>query len=239
MNQQLKNLISLQRIEIEIGTTHALIAANSQKVEALDYELTAFGKSVDEKKSLVMEMQKQYRLYESDLQADASRIRKSEITLGSIKTNREYQAILKEIEEIKAKTSGLEDVILENLEKIDEMEADIVSKQTQYHTLEESTLLEEETIEKEKQSAEKKLEKLSKERQRVSQTLDPKIKQDYEAIKNRLNGIAVAPVKASVCKGCHMNIPPQMFNELQQRGDLTFCPHCQRMIYWEYEEAAL
>ncbi len=235
MNQQLKKLVSLQHIEIEIEAIQSLTEALSQKAKALDTELTAFSKSVDEKKSIILELQQQYRLYESDVQADASRIQKSEVTLRSVKTNREYQAILKEIEGFKSKTSHLEDVMLEHLEQMDQIEVNIASKQNEYQHLEESTLREKEVIEEEKQAARKKLGKLSEERGRVSQTIDPKLKQDYEAIKNRAKGIAVAPVEGAVCMGCHMNIPPQMFNELQQRDDLTFCPHCQRMIYCKYE----
>lgn len=235
MNKQLKKLVSLQHIEIEIDTIQSLIEELSLKAEALDTQLTVFSKSVDEKKSIIVELQKQYRLYESDVQADTSRIQKSEATLRSVKTNREYQAILKEIEESKSKTSGLEDVMLEHLEKMDQIEANIAAKQNDYHHLEESTLREKEVIEEEKQAAGKKLKKLSEKRSRVSQTIDSKLKQNYEAIKNRVEGIAVAPVEEAVCKGCYMNIPPQMYNELQQRDDLTFCPHCQRMIYWKCE----
>jgi hypothetical protein len=48
--------------------------------------------------------------------------------------------------------------------------------------------------------------------------------------------MAVAPVQQAICMGCHMNIPAQLFNELQRFDELRFCPHCHRIIYWKAKE---
>lgn len=235
MNEQLKKLISLQQIEIEIKGIGSRIQALSRKVDTLDAELSISAVTISEKKAVITEMQAAYRSYESDAQSDAARIRKSETTLRAVKTNREYQAVLKEIEEMKSKTSRLEDVMLEQLEKMDQIESEINAQQDTFNHLEASSETEKGAIGNEIQDAEQELKKLGDARDRVSQTIDSKLKQAYEAIKERVKGIAVAPVEGSVCRGCYMNIPPQMFNELQQRDDLTFCPHCQRMIYPQNE----
>jgi hypothetical protein len=47
------------------------------------------------------------------------------------------------------------------------------------------------------------------------------------------DGKALAPARNSVCMGCHMNIPPQMFNELQRYDSLKLCPFCNRILYWD------
>ncbi len=43
----------------------------------------------------------------------------------------------------------------------------------------------------------------------------------------------VQGVTDAVCQGCHMNIPPQMYNELQREDSLKMCPSCERIIYWQ------
>jgi hypothetical protein len=48
----------------------------------------------------------------------------------------------------------------------------------------------------------------------------------------------VAPVVDAVCQGCHLNIPWQLFNELHRFDELTFCPHCRRIIFCQEEEKA-
>ena len=45
-------------------------------------------------------------------------------------------------------------------------------------------------------------------------------------------GLAVVPVVKGVCQGCHMSIPPQLFNLLQRGTTMETCPTCNRIIYW-------
>jgi len=49
----------------------------------------------------------------------------------------------------------------------------------------------------------------------------------------KADGIAIVPVFATVCRGCNVNIPPQMYNELQRVDRLKNCPNCERIIYWD------
>jgi predicted nucleic acid-binding Zn-ribbon protein len=55
----------------------------------------------------------------------------------------------------------------------------------------------------------------------------------YDIIKQKRNNRAVVPVWKEICGGCHMNIPPQMYNNLQKYEELMLCPHCNRIIYWD------
>ncbi len=56
----------------------------------------------------------------------------------------------------------------------------------------------------------------------------------------RRGGLAVVEVRAGTCQGCHMNVPPQLFNQIQRNEQVILCPNCQRMLYWrpEREEGA-
>ena len=55
----------------------------------------------------------------------------------------------------------------------------------------------------------------------------------YERIKKRNKGVGVTSVWKAVCNGCHMNIPPQLYNELQRSDDLLSCPNCNRIMYFQ------
>jgi predicted nucleic acid-binding Zn-ribbon protein len=55
----------------------------------------------------------------------------------------------------------------------------------------------------------------------------------YDVIKEKRTGQAVVSVWKEICAGCHMNIPPQMYNELQRYEKVVTCPNCNRIIYWE------
>ena len=72
-----------------------------------------------------------------------------------------------------------------------------------------------------------------KQRAEMASIVDPELLAKYEHLKTILGGLAVAFVENTTCSGCHVNIPPQMYNELQRRDSLKFCPNCQRIIYWK------
>ena len=73
--------------------------------------------------------------------------------------------------------------------------------------------------------------------QKGAQSRAPALMKRYEFIRQRRNSSAVCPVHEGVCLGCHMNILPQQFIDLQKGLEILQCPHCQRILYWADEEA--
>jgi hypothetical protein len=67
--------------------------------------------------------------------------------------------------------------------------------------------------------------------------VDTEILKTYNRVKLRVGAIGIVPVNNAVCNGCHLTIPPQMYNELHRQDSLKFCPHCHRMIYWLADES--
>lgn len=172
---------------------------------------------------------------EDELEMDQVRLGRSQSRLTSIKTNREYQALLKEIDEIKKTNKVREDEILAILEESERIAADI----------EEKRKLNEETR-KEKDAEERRLEgllaeidgkiaSLQKEREEKVQFVNKEILARYDFLRQKRGGLAVVEVRGSVCTGCNMNITPQLYNELLRNERIIFCPTCQRIIYTRSE----
>ena len=71
-------------------------------------------------------------------------------------------------------------------------------------------------------------------------TVDAELRRRYEMIFSRRGGLAVVEIRGGTCQGCHMNVPPQLFNQIQRNEQVILCPNCQRMLYWrpEREEGA-
>ena len=233
MKEQIDNLINLQAIEKDTENIKSVLNDVSKKTETLDAKIVIFQKEIEDYEVELADLQKKYRSSESDAQQNLSREKKSETNLRSVKTNKEYQAILKEIDDLKAKTSQIEDEMLEFLDRIDDLGNTIASKKKEHHELIDSIRKEKQTIERDASEKMKLLAQLETDWNKVSKNIDPELLNKYTVIKDRLKIMAIAPVKKAVCRGCNLNIPPQMYNELQKGDDLRFCPHCQRMIYWD------
>jgi hypothetical protein len=234
--EQILSLVNLQRIEIEIRSIKTKVSNVDQRLEKLDENLHDFKQVIEEQESVINELNQKYRNYETDVRMNLDRIKKSEAKLSSVKTNKEYQAFLKEIDDIKDKNSKLEDVMIEFLDRIENAENTLNAKMTEYSELQARLNNEKETIQKETEAGKRQLENLDAERQAVAAGIDAGLLATYNKVKSiQGNSIAIAVVKDAVCQGCNMNIPPQMYNELQRGDSLKKCPICDRIIYWKDE----
>ena len=232
--EQIVSLVNLQRIEIEISSIKAKISNVDQRFEKLDESLRDFKQVIGEQESVIKELNQKYRNYETDVRMNLDRIKKSEAKLSSVKTNKEYQALLKEVDDIKEKNSKLEDVMIEFLDRIEIAENTLNSKMAEYAELESRLNNEKETIQKETETGKRQLEQLDVDLNAVVAGIDEGLLATYNKAKSlQSNGIAIVAVKNAICQGCNMNIPPQMYNELQRGDSLKKCPICDRIIYWK------
>ena len=233
MKEQIDILVKLQKIEIESDDIKSKLSNVSKKLDSFDAKLKEFEQSIIDEESLLNDLSKKYRSYDSDAQTSLALIKKSQEKLRAVKTNREYQSLLKEMEELKAKNYRAEDEMLLCLDRIDETEKNISVKKDEYSRVKERVNSDKETITQEVEIGKERLAKLEVEWNEVSSKVKPELLERYMMVNRQVKGIAIASVKKSVCSGCNMNLPTQMYNELQCCDSLKFCPNCQRIIYWE------
>jgi uncharacterized protein len=232
LKEQLSYLIELQKLDLIIGRIIGKKSELPEKIIQMDEEFAVFAKNVEESKKKFEELNKLQSEKEDKLKKGIDTIKKTKDRLLEVKTNKEYQAILKEIENIEKKNSEIEDEIISGLDQIDHMRTEVRKKEKDFETRRSQ-------YEKEKKKAEIELSQLDHDLHDTEKRTDALRKQirdellkRYETIKGRRNGIAVALVWKEVCGGCHMNIPPQMYIELQRSAELLSCPNCNRIIYW-------
>jgi predicted nucleic acid-binding Zn-ribbon protein len=233
MKEKIEVLVKLQRIEIEKKQIQLKLEDVSAKIEALDNRVNESQSQLESETNQLEELKKQYRRFESDVQMNLASIQKSNDKLRAVKTNKEYQSMLKEIDELKKKNSLIEDEMIACLDQMDGVEQDIKLKTETLAEFEAQAAAEKTAILKESEANRERLSELEIEWQTVSQQVDSDLMQKYITVKAKVKNTALAAVKNSVCQGCNLNLPPQLFNELQRFESLTFCPHCQRIIYWQ------
>jgi predicted nucleic acid-binding Zn-ribbon protein len=235
-NEQIVSLVNLQQIEIETRSVKTKIRNVDQRLEKLDDRLRDFKQVIEEQESVINELNQKYRDYETDVRMNLDAIKKSEAKLSSVKTNKEYQAFLKEIDDIKEKNSKLEDDMIDFLDRIEEAENTLNAKKAEYSELQTRLNNEKETIQKETEEGKRQLEDLDEQFKTVAAGIDAALLATYNKVKAlQNNAIGIVAVTDAVCQGCNMNIPPQMYNELQRGDGLKKCPICDRIIYWKNE----
>ena len=233
IQDQIKILVEVQGVEVEMLQADRQLTALRAEAVALDQELAERETLAAAERKTLDDLKKSYRAYESESKVNVEMIVKSNEKLRAVKTNKEYQSILKEIEEIRKKNSAIEDRMLEQLEAIESTEQAIKDKGAQLEGFIQSSLEKKEMLVGKAQRERQAVETLNEKKAQISARADQKIITLLDEVKKKVRGKAVVPVQQAICMGCHMNIPAQLFNELQRFDQLRFCPHCHRIIYWK------
>jgi predicted nucleic acid-binding Zn-ribbon protein len=182
----------------------------------------------------VEQLKKEYRTLDAAFQNTERMIGKIAEKRDAVKTNREYRALFKEEDQLRFSQSKAEDRMLAMLDEIEAAEAVVHEKEAETLRVEEETRVKKSRLEDEIEQNRQQLMELKKKQASIAEILPTDMLSKFNAVKQRQPfGIVVVPVTDATCGGCNMNIPPQMFNELQKYDSLRYCPHCQRIIYWK------
>ena len=230
--EQIHFLVQLQQIEIDASKIQQHIDSVDSRIEALEAGVQDFEKIIEEEEAIISELNQKYKAYETDVQINLERISKSKEKLRSVKTNKEYQSSLKEIEDLEAINSKIEDEMLEFLDHIESTEKKLGDVKSDYSAKLEQANAEKTEILEEADQGKKELTELNARRDDISRGIESELLKKFIETKGKqVNRIAIAAVSDAVCQGCNMNIPPQMYNELHRFDSLQYCPNCQRIVY--------
>jgi uncharacterized protein len=165
------------------------------------------------------------------------KIKRSRVRMSEVKNNKEYQAILKEIEDQQKEIGEKEDSDLTLMETIDHLGRELKALKKEVEQRRQKMEEDKGELQREADRLRERLDRLEGLQEKVRAKLEPDIWKRSELLLQKQAGIAVAPVEAGVCQVCHLNIPPQKFIELQRDESIMQCPHCHRFIYWPGHEA--
>lgn len=233
MKKQIELLVELQKKDRLVIKIQGQIIEGPKRIKAIERKLQSAEADIESHKVRIRELRKSQRQYETEIEDGVAHIRKSRGRLMAIKNNKEYRALIKEIEQAEKEVSEREDRILVCLEDQERLAEELRSREEALAGMHEITERERAAIEKELVRMEEELSRLLENRKELLQAIDTNLLSRYNRIKASSGGIAVSLVNNATCSECHMGIPPQMYNELQRQDSVPHCPHCQRLIYWK------
>ena len=234
MTEQLALLIELQKAESAAGKIQARRKDIPLQMEEVEKEFSALGAVVDAQREQLEALKKRRRERDTQLQTGQETLKRTRERLLDVKTNKEYQSILKEIETLEAKNSRMEDEIISLLDELDHLETAVKAKEEELNVSRQRFEEEKAKLASELNSLEEELTGCLRKGDEIKGKIPAELLRKYEQIKGIRRGLAVVSVWKEVCDGCHMSIPPQLYNELQKsKTTLHTCPNCNRILYWE------
>jgi len=224
----LKRVQSLKNKIKELETSQERRKQDVQKKkDQIEEEKDLAEKKQEEK----VTVQKDIDRKELDLKTNEGEITKYNVQLNSIKTNKEYSALITEIGSKKADMSILEDEILDMMSRLEEANQGLEKATENLRSKEQSLKDLINTVDAEVKVTDTEIEKIKGEQKKYTDLLDEHSLQSYNRLSNIKGGKAIVPVIGNVCGGCSMNITTQTLNELMSSKDLVFCRSCSRILY--------
>ncbi|MBN2370226.1 MAG: hypothetical protein JXO72_07040 [Vicinamibacteria bacterium] len=232
MNPDLEKLIRLQQTENDIRAVEASLAEIPRQKASIDAELTEGGRRVAQEREALADSQKNRRRREGELQDLENRRSRYKGQLMEVKTNKEYSAMLHEIEAVEREVRGLEDLILADLEAADDLTASLSHMERLFHETEERARSAHDRLDVEAAALEKKRGALTVERDAIAGSLNADLLTLFQRVAHVRGGVAMAPAQEESCQVCHMRLRPQMFVDVKRNDAIRQCPSCSRILYF-------
>jgi uncharacterized protein len=228
---ELKTLIELQEHDSRLARLEAEAARLPRRIEAIQASIAEAQTAVEATKVKGDATRKNLRAKEKDLEVVAAKRSKADAHLWEVKTNKEYSAVLVEIEDIKQEKARTEEEILALMEMQERLTVEVREAEARLKTREEQGSQDEAAVRRQLATVEAELAGVRDERASLARGVPANVLADYERILKARGGLAIVPVMTGFCGGCRVTIRPQALQELRG-ATLMRCESCGRYLYW-------
>ena len=232
MNPDLDGLVRLQKAEIELRRAESELAETPKQRAELDAALASEKARLDAVREAAASSLKARRHLEGELQDLETKRSKYKGQLMEVKTNKEYTAMLHEIEAVEREIRSREDQILGEMERAEGLSADIKREETELKNVEARHRDDGQLLAARAEALKKETARLSTERDAIAETIAPAARELFQRVA-RLRGVAVAEARDAMCQLCHVKLRPQMFMDLKRNDQVVQCPSCSRIMFYE------
>ncbi len=231
MNSAVRNLVALQDVELKIAALQKQISEVPIKVQSLQAELDRLKREHEREVARNQELAKQRRALEGGVEMFRTKLSKLKDQQSAVKTNKEYTAILHEIQMAEAQIRGEEDKILEIMEENESLEKALKAAEkdlnARCNALQQDIRRHEMSV----PDLETEIAKMRQARQEMEAGISADLLGTYRKIAGARKGIALAEAREELCTACHIRIRPQVYADLLQTENIFTCDSCSRILF--------
>ena len=235
MKKTLNLLSQLQEIDLKADGLRGEKEVVLGEIAALEQKLTDAREAIAVKNNELEALTAEKEELEGNLALEGENITRSETRLKEIKTQKEYQAVSKEISSAKKLKGELEEQVLQKISRGEEIRNEISALESDLQKLEENSAARRSELEAAGSRLDAEVAADSAAREEAVKGLPASVMKRYVTLREQRRGIAVVEARDGSCLGCNMQLPPQLYNTLFRSDDLITCPHCQRVLVLKLE----
>ena len=227
----LRKLVSIQKIDEELFAFRREIRQKPEELAQLKGRFDAKKALLHKLEAKAQDLELKRKAFELDLKSKEQDIIKSDASLMVLKNNKEYQARLFEIENMKADKAAIEEEILKLMDESEKIAKQVEAEKAVVDGEEQKYLAEKEKVDAAVQKLTQDSSGLESRRREVMVTVEKEPLAVYERIVENRDGVAIVPIVNDACGGCFMHLPAQVINKIKMYDELVRCEICARLQY--------
>ncbi len=232
MQKDLELLLKLQEIDYTIGELERSKGYLPDMVQELQRQIEEAGILVKTSEERLTQLKLENKKLEIELQTWETELAKYQSQMKVIKTNKEYDALMAEMEMRKTKISKGEDELLKIMNEIEELEAKIPEYKQQASEVKKTNQAQLSELKKEIDSISTKIKIKADERKNVAVRVAKAVAAIYERVRKGKGEVVVVSVRKNACSGCYKSLPPQVIQEIKKGDGIICCDNCGRILIW-------
>lgn len=242
MTRPLESVIELQEALDRLSRAEAQLGGIPDWMRELDLQYRERKAEIEELEGVVETARAERRSAEAGIAEAQELLKRYQRQINEVTTQREYGALLQEIDTVKTQIGGLEEQGFAAMERSDSAGRAIEEKRADFGELEQRYRVELARWEEHKPEIAEEADKLRARIEVLRERIPRPHLAHFERIHQRTGGRALAPIRKTErprgpvmwhCAACHYNVRPQVLVEIQDRGSLIQCESCKRILYVE------
>ncbi|MFH1740730.1 MAG: hypothetical protein ABIH23_17110 [bacterium] len=235
MDPRLASLVDLQKSMAVQRRLEKELSEIPERIESIEQRMIHVHESLEEAEKTYKEHELTLRQKEMELQESQSKEDKIQGQLFQIKTNKEYQAALQEIENFKTRRGKIEEEVIILLDTVDEESRLLKERHEEARAQEDRLKSTLEGLRKRNEQISEELESASKQAKEVAVRVKPDLLARFNRVFEGKEGVALTPANGGYCHSCQVQLTPHVVQVVQRGQDFVFCEGCSRFLYWDQE----
>ena len=247
MSQNLQTVLELQQALSQLRDAEKRLHGIPDWMRELHEEHETRKAEIDTIEAAAAEAARERRTAEAAVQDSQEKLKKYQQQINKVSTQREYGALLHEIDTVKGQISSGEEQALSSLDVSEKAQQDLETLREGFREIEERYAAEQTRWDAEKPGIARQVEILQGRIATLRQQLPRNVVANFERILERYPSGAVAPVRIIErpgqkqrewhCAACNYRVRPQVVVEIRNGGSLIQCESCKRILYLEPAES--
>lgn len=238
MGSRLQSLRDLQAIEQQIADIRRQIQQKERLADAQRKRAEAAAATLETERSDIRRAQTDFDAIDLEIKSRGTNVAKLREQLNRTRTNKEYAALLEQLNNEKADCNRVEQRGMELMTRIDERRQALTQHETT--TQNEQNRLAEllAQLEQTRSLYAGRLAQLGAERETAAAALDGPTRALFDRLSERYEGEVLAEVQKPnprrdeyICGGCNIALRAEVYNALRVRGDVLTCRACGRILF--------